>query len=181
MSDVVERPKRGGLAVAADERTVLTRPLVAFRGLEAHCRALAVRAGVDGRDSMTYALYGSALRSAWTAEAYSDVNVADLATTSIDEIIDRADFTICQVVAHGQTLYYGPRFLEHLAQRVLIVARIDRDAPLVTLLRMYKYAARGYAVPASQIHRVLEAVARAPEPAIDAASVLHHGGGVVVP
>jgi hypothetical protein len=157
------------------------RPLASVPGLASHCRGLAVRAGVDGRDPATFSLFGSAVRAAWTHEVWQDVNVALDVEAAPRTIIDGADFTVCQVAVHDGRLFHGQRFFDDLAQRVLIVNRINLAIPLVTLLRMYKYAARGYAVPARELHRVLDAIRRAPPANLDSAAVLRHGGGVVVP
>jgi hypothetical protein len=160
---------------------VSSRPLASFAGLAPYCRELAERAGVDGRDPGTFSLFGSAVRAAWTREPWRDINVGLEAEAAPDAIIDDADFTVCQFAVHDGQLFHGPRFFEDLAQRVLVVRRINAANPFVTLLRMYKYAARGYALPVRELHRVLEAVRRAPHVELDGAEVLRHGGGVVLP
>ncbi len=165
-------------ARAAD---VSSRPLTSFAGLAPHCRELSERAGVGGRDPGTFSLFGSAVRAAWTREPWRDINVGIDAEGSPEAIIAEADFTVCQLAVHDGQLFHGPRFFEDLAQRVLVVRRINDANPFVTLLRMYKYAARGYAVPARELHRVLEAVRRGPQFGLDADAVLRHGGGVVLP
>ena len=159
----------------------VVRPLASIPGLASHCRELAVRVGMEGRDPTTFSLFGSAVRAAWTRERWRDINVADDAGATVRAIVEEADFTVCQVAVHGGQLFHGPRFFEDLERRVIVVNRISPTAPFATLLRMYKYAARGFAVPAAELHRVLEAVRRAPHAGLDAAAVLRHGGGVVVP
>jgi hypothetical protein len=160
---------------------VSSRPLSAFAGLAPHCHELAVRAGVDGRDPGTFSLFGSAVRAAWTREPWRDINIGLAPDGNPEAIIEDADFTVCQVAVHNGQLFHGRRFFDDLAQRVLVVRRIDAANPFVTLLRMYKYAARGYAVPARELHRVLEAVGRASPVELDATAVLRHSGGVVLP
>jgi hypothetical protein len=160
---------------------VASRPLTSFAGLAPYCRELSERAGVEGRDPATFSLFGSAVRAAWTREPWRDINVGLEAEGAPEAIVDGADFTVCQVAVHDGQLFHGPRFFEDLAQRVVVVRRVDAANPFVTLLRMYKYAARGYAVPVREVHRVLEAVRRAPRVELDDAAVLRHGGGVVLP
>jgi hypothetical protein len=155
--------------------------MASVAGLASHCADLAARAGVGQRDPATFALYGSAVRAAWTREAWQDVNVALDAEADPRAIVDGADFTVCQLAVHDGRLFHGPRFFGDLTRRVVVVNRVDPARPIVTLLRMYKYAARGYAVPANELHRVLEAVRRAPPADLDADAIRRHGGGVVVP
>lgn len=165
----------------ASEAPVVVRPVASVPGLAAHCDELSRRAGVDGRTQSSVVLFGSALRAAWTGERWRDINVALDAEAMPRSIIADADFTVCQVAVHDEHLFYGARFLEDVARRAVIVSRIDPCAPLVTLLRMYKYAARGYVVAEPELHRVLEAVRRSPRTRLDEAAVLRHGGGAVIP
>lgn len=160
---------------------VVVRSVASVPGLAAHCEDLARRAGVEGRDPTSFALFGSAVRAAWTGERWRDVNVALDGEALPRSIIADADFTVCQVAVCDGHLFYSSRFIDDVARRTVVVNRVDACAPLVTLLRMYKYAARGYAVPGAEIHRVLEAVRRAPTTRLDPAAILRHGGGVVVP
>lgn len=165
----------------AGRTPLCARPVASVAGLGSHCADLARRAGVGARDHRTFALYGSAVRAAWTRECWEDVNVALDADADPRTIVGAADFTVCQLAVYDGQLFHGRRFFDDLRRRVLVVNRIDPARPLVTLLRMYKYAARGYAVPAGELHRVLEALRRAPAAELDAAAVLRHGGGVVLP
>lgn len=165
----------------AGDASVVVRSVASVPGLASHCRELARRAGVGGRDQRSFALFGSAVRAAWTGERWRDINVALDGEAVPRSIIADADFTVCQVAVHDGHLFYGAHFLKDVARRTIVVNRIDACAPLVTLLRMYKYAARGYAVPGWELHRVLEAVRRSPRTRLDEPAVMRHGGGVVIP
>ena len=168
-------PSRAGVP------SIVVRSVASVPGLAAHCRELSRRAGVEGRAPSSFALFGSALRAAWTGERWRDINVALDAEAVPRSLVADADFTVCQVAVRDGHLFYGERFLEDVGRRTIVVNRIDACAPLVTLLRLYKYAARGYTVPGAELHRVLEAVRRAPRTRLDEAAVLRHGGGTVTP
>ena len=177
----MSRPWFAAPAHEGSDTRVVVRSAASVAGLEAHCQDLARRAGVHDRDPGSFALFGSAVRAAWTGEQWRDVNVALDAEALPRSIIADADFTVCQVAVCDGHLFYSSRFLDDVARRTIVLNRIDACAPLVTLLRMYKYAARGYVVPAAEVHRVLEAVRRAPATRLDRVAILRHGGGVVVP
>jgi hypothetical protein len=191
------------MAVAASRARaggVLASLTASVPGLESHCRALLTRAGLLDCDRRTFALVGSALRSAWTGEPWREVDVVMLDghpapraargrpgvvvmewTGGPEALVAAADFTVCQVAVHEGRLLHGPRFLEDVARRVLVANRVDGAAALPALLRTYKFAARGYGVPLAELHRVLDAVRRAPPAALSPEAVLRHGGGVVLP
>ena len=158
---------------------IASRPVDAVPGLAAHCHALCEHAGLMDRDPRTFSLYGSALRAHWTDEPWREVDVAP--GDDPEALVSAADFTVCQAAVHDGRLYHGPRFLDHVARRALAVHRVDSRRPLVTLLRMYKFAARGYAVPVAELYRVLDAVCRVPADGLSPAEVLRHRGGVVLP
>jgi hypothetical protein len=167
---VIATPWRAGAGAS--------RPVGAVPGLAAHCDALRARAGLLGRDPRSFALVGGALRAHWTGEPWADVDVAPGDDPAA--LVGAADFTVCQVAVHDGRLHHGPRFFADAARRRVVVVRVDAR-PLVTLLRMYKLAARGYAVPMAELQRVLDAARRVPAETLSPADVLRHGGGVVLP
>src|SRR5438105_8658950 len=123
------------------------RPLSDFPNLEPRVRALIAQGGLSALPTSTYMLYGSAVRGLWTRENAVDINVAfcgadifrqaaaALASvprlslrpdivTGPEQLIDEADFTVCQLVYFDGAFLMSDVFFEHLAQRLLVIHRV---------------------------------------------------------
>lgn len=162
---------------------VLSRPVDEFRGLARALERVAVpNFGLDFDPAGVY-LYGSVVRAFWSRERPRNVNVAFAAPEaratylraprrsaevavagplydSVHDLLDAADFTVDQVAYHDGRIYYAERFFEHLAQRLLVVNRIDGESAPRAFLRVYKFIARGYTATTAEVARIVSELPR---------------------
>jgi hypothetical protein len=191
-------------ASASSPSPYLARPAQSFRGIGPGLQALLRESGLAAVPAADYVVYGSALRALWTSEAWADLNVAfttagarDRHTPELvrrsrrvscsprvpphpDALLDEADFTVCQLLYHDGACRFSPVFFEHLAQRLLVVNRVTPATAVHSWLRTYKMVGRGYALPYSELGRILDLL----EPGkvrLDRIDVLHETGGAVLP
>ncbi len=149
-----------------------------------------------------YTLFGSAVRALWTRETTANVNVAFVSESSRAQfaaqltaspfvvsspviysdptcVLRDADFTVCQIAFHDGEFLIGSHFFEHVAQRLLTVNRISPSRALISLLRTYKYASRGYGIPFPEFLRIIDLLPK-DFPELNPEEVARHSGGVVI-
>lgn len=72
--------------------------------------------------------------------------------SSLDEVLDHFDFTICQIGTDGQEWYVtNPQILEHIDQQKLVV---NRFMPETILKRFFKYWTYGYHPDRELVERI---------------------------
>jgi hypothetical protein len=106
-------------------------------------------------------LHGRLLRATKWAELWAtDIGRLDLITTPFEtpiHVLDDFDFTICQAaVDDRETFWCASEYWEHVAQRVLVLHNIE--TPLATLRRIGKFTPRGFAMPKSELRRLIYAI-----------------------
>lgn len=65
---------------------------------------------------------------------------------NIHDLIDSADFTICQFAFDGENVFCNPNALIDLFNRKLVVHKLKDDTILDSLRRMQKYIKKGYTI-----------------------------------
>ena len=162
---------------------VLSRPYDAFPNVVSHVEAFLQSTGLAALPGTSYLVYGSTVRALWTREAAADINIAFVGPSAREtraafasparalrvraapyatatDALAEADFTICQAVFHDGSVHFSEHFFEHVAQRLLVVNRIETETALSSLLRTYKFAQRGYAVTQAALVEILSRLPR---------------------
>jgi hypothetical protein len=150
-------------------------------------------------------LYGSFVRSVWSREPWEDINLAfrtDSARSEIDPVqlakqrfsiapllydhpatlLEEADFSVCQAVYCDGCFHLSAVFFEHLAQRLLVVARpLPPAAAYRSLCRVLKLTRRGYSISERDFSGLVQAAAGADASSLRAAALRNAGNVLLGP
>lgn len=98
--------------------------------------------------------------------------------SSIEEVLENFDFTICQFGWDGNKIWTTPEAIISTTRKHLAVAKIQEGYELDSLRRAFKYAESGYCPCLGTLKEIGLAFARATAEKVEQQSELSPGGGM---